>query len=133
MSRRAATPPNAPAPAGPYSPAVAIGRLVHTAGQVGVDAGTRAPLAGVEAQTRAALEHVRDALQAAGASLDDVLRVGVFLTRREDFAAMNAVYREFFSAPFPARTTVYVGLPEGLLVEIDALAVLPDETDGTNA
>lgn len=124
MSRQSFTPEHAPAPAGPYSPAVRIGSFVHTAGQVGVDPESRQPREGVEAQTRQALENVRAALAAAGADMADVLRVGVFLTRSEDFAAMNAVYREFFGAPYPARSTVYVGLNPGLLVEIDALAVL---------
>ena len=125
MSRDAFVPENAPAPAGPYSHAVRIGPFVHTAGQVGVDPATRAPRDGIEAQTRQALENVSAALEAAGASMADVLRVGVYLTRAEDFAAMNAVYREFFDSPYPARSTVYVGLNPGLLVEIDALAVLP--------
>ena len=89
-----------------------------------MDPETRQAREGVEAQTRQALENVRAALAAAGASMGDVLRVGVYLTRAEDFAAMNAVYREFFDAPYPARSTVYVGLNPGLLVEIDALAVV---------
>lgn len=124
MSRQSFTPERAPATAGPYSHAVRIGPFVHTAGQVGVDPATRQAREGVEAQTRQALDNLRAALAAAGASMDDVLRVGVYLTRAEDFAAMNAVYREFFDAPYPARSTVYVGLNPGLLVEIDALAVL---------
>lgn len=124
MSREGFTPENAPAPAGPYSHAVRIGPFVHTAGQVGVDPETRQPREGVEAQTRQTLENVRAALLAAGAGMGDVLRVGVYLSRAEDFAAMNAVFREFFDAPYPARSTVYVGLNPGLLVEIDALAVL---------
>lgn len=124
MPRQSFTPDRAPAAAGPYSHAVRIGPFVHTAGQVGVDPETRQARVGVEEQTRQALENVRAALTAAGASMADVLRVGVYLTQAEDFAAMNAVYREFFDAPYPARSTVYVGLNPGLLVEIDALAVL---------
>lgn len=124
MPRQSFTPDRAPAAAGPYSHAVRIGPFVHTAGQVGVDPETRQARVSVEEQTRQALENVRAALTAAGASMADVLRVGVYLTQAEDFAAMNAVYREFFDAPYPARSTVYVGLNPGLLVEIDALAVL---------
>lgn len=126
MPRQSFTPDEAPAPAGPYSHAVRIGSFVHTAGQVGVDPVTRAARDGIEAQTRQALENVRAALHAAGADMRDVLRVGVYLTDPQDFQAMNAVYREFFSEPYPARSTVYVGLNPGLLVEIDALAVLQD-------
>ena len=88
----------------------------------------RAELAGpdIETQTRQCLRNVEEVLAACGASLDDVLRVGVFLAHRSDFAGMNAVYRTVFGDPPPARTTVYVGLPGELRVEIDALAVVPD-------
>ncbi|HEY8584058.1 MAG TPA: RidA family protein, partial [Capillimicrobium sp.] len=79
----------------------------------------------IETQTRQCLANVRRVLEASGATLDDVLRVGVFLTDTAHFEGMNAVYREVFGEPYPARTTVYVGLPGDLLVEIDALAVLP--------
>jgi 2-iminobutanoate/2-iminopropanoate deaminase len=64
------------------------------------------------------------ALAANGATLEDVVRTGVFLTDTDDFEAMNDVYRTTFSKPYPARTTVYVGLPAGMKVEIDAIAVL---------
>jgi 2-iminobutanoate/2-iminopropanoate deaminase len=63
-------------------------------------------------------------LEEAGSGFDDVVMLRVYLTRKEDFAEMNAVYEKFVSEPYPARTTVFVGLAEGLLVEIDALAVV---------
>jgi 2-iminobutanoate/2-iminopropanoate deaminase len=115
----------APRPAAAYSQGVRKGGLLQVAGQVPVD-----PVTGlivgetVGEQTRQALDNVRAVLDEAGAGFDDVVMLRVYLARREDFAAMNAVYDEYLGEPYPARTTVFVGLAEGLLVEIDALAVV---------
>jgi 2-iminobutanoate/2-iminopropanoate deaminase len=127
MARQAGVTSRAPQPVGPYSQSARIGRLVHAAGQ-GADDPSTGKLAGsdIETQTRQCLRNVEEVLAACGASLDDVLRVGVFLVHRSDFAGMNAVYRTVFGDPPPARTTVYVGLPGELRVEIDALAVVSD-------
>jgi 2-iminobutanoate/2-iminopropanoate deaminase len=124
-SRRIAAPAGGlTTPAGPYSHAALIGALVAVSGQVGIDASTGQVVSGgVGPQVRQALANLHDALRAADSSPELVLRVGVYLTRQDDFAAMNEVYSETFRAPFPARTTIYVGLPAGLLVEIDALAI----------
>ena len=112
----------APSPAGPYSQSARIGSIVAASGQGG--AGPDGTLSDdIATQTRQALLNVSASLAASGVALDDVIHVRVYLAEREHFAAMNAVYQEAFSAPFPARTTVYVGLPDGLLIEIDALAV----------
>jgi 2-iminobutanoate/2-iminopropanoate deaminase len=112
-----------PQPAGPYSPSIRIGSIAVCAGQ-----GARSPdglmAEGIEAQTRQTLDNVVAALGAVGATADDVAQVRVYLTDTEHFAAMNEVYRSYFDEPFPARTTVYVMLPAGLLIEVDALAVL---------
>lgn len=126
MTRHPGVTDRAPKPIGPYSQSVRIGRLVHAAGQ-GADDPATGRLAGpdIEGQTRQCLRNLEEVLAASGASLDDVLRVGVFLAHREDFEGMNAVYGTFFGDPAPARTTVYVGLPGELRVEIDAIAVLP--------
>jgi 2-iminobutanoate/2-iminopropanoate deaminase len=125
MSRTQGRTAEAPAPAGPYSQSVRIGSIVAAAGQGGADPATGELVGpGVAEQTRQALANVAAVLAACGASLDDVIRVGVFLTDTEDFAALNDVYRSVFSEPFPARTTVYVGLPAGMKVEIDALALV---------
>jgi 2-iminobutanoate/2-iminopropanoate deaminase len=125
--REAGVTRNAPAPVGPYSQSARIGRLVHAAGQ-GADDPATGRLAGpdIETQTRQCLRNLEAVLAASDATLDDVLRVGVFLAHRSDFEGMNAVYRTAFADPPPARTTVYVGLPGELRVEIDALAVLPE-------
>ena len=127
MARHAGVTSRAPQPVGPYSQSARIGRLVHTAGQ-GADDPSSGELAGpdIERQTRQCLRNVEEVLAACGASLDDVLRVGVFLAHRSDFEGMNEVYRTVFGDPPPARTTVYIGLPGDLRVEIDALAVVPD-------
>jgi reactive intermediate/imine deaminase len=115
----------APAPVGPYSQSIRIGNLVAVAGQVGVDARTgQAVSDDIAAQTAQTFRNISACLAAAGATLDDVIRVDVYLTNIADFAAMNAVYAEQFAPPYPARTTVYVGLPAGLKVEITTLAVL---------
>lgn len=127
MPRQAGSTEAAPPPAGPYSQSVRIGPIVASAGQ-GADDPATGELAGpdIETQTRQCLRNVAAVLEAGGATLDDVIRCGVFLARKEDFEDMNRVYREVFAEPLPVRTTVYVGLPSDLLVEIDALAVVED-------
>jgi 2-iminobutanoate/2-iminopropanoate deaminase len=117
----------APAPVASYSQAVRKGNLLQVAGQGPVDPATGAYAGSTIAeQTRQVLRNIEAILAAAGASFDDVMMMRVYLARAEDFAGMNEVYREFVGEPFPGRTTVYVGLPEGMLVEIDALAVLDE-------
>jgi 2-iminobutanoate/2-iminopropanoate deaminase len=115
-------------PAGAYSPGViAEGRFVYVSGQASLRDG--AIVSGtVEEETRLALANVRTVLAEAGADLEDVVRVGVYLADIGDFAAMNAVYAEHFSAPLPARTTIGAELP-GIKVEIDCVAVLPESGD----
>lgn len=111
----------APVPAGPYSQSVRIGNVVSCSGQAGVTPDGRV-VEGIEAQTAQAFENIAAALEAVGSSLDEVVHVRVYLTDLGQFAAMNEVYESVFDTPYPARTTVYVGLPPGLLVEIDAVA-----------
>jgi 2-iminobutanoate/2-iminopropanoate deaminase len=115
----------APAPAASYSQAVRSGTMLAVAGQVGIDPATGQIVSDdVAEQTRQTLRNVTAVLEAAGASMADVIQLRVFLTDRAHFAAMNEVYAEFVTDPFPARTTVFVGLGAGFLVEIDALAVI---------
>jgi 2-iminobutanoate/2-iminopropanoate deaminase len=126
--RIAGTTDTAPAPVGPYSQSVRIGDLVAVAGQAGVDPGTgRLVSDAVADQVEQTFRNIDACLAASGAGLDDVIRVDVYLTEVADFAAMNEVYARVFTEPYPARTTVYVGLPPGLKVEITALAVRPSE------
>ncbi len=117
---------NAPEAIGPYSQAVDSGTgLVFLSGQLPIDPATGAfPEGGVKEQTRQSLLNVAAILREAGLGLGNVVKTTVFLSDMGDFAAMNEVYAEFFSAPFPARSAVAVkALPKGALVEIECIAV----------
>ena len=115
-----------PTPKGPYSPAVRAGNLVFVSGQGPVDPGTGEVLRGtIEQQTELVLSNIKTILDAAGSSLDRVVKTTVYLDRIEDFAAMNNVYGTFFSSSPPARTTIEAAnLPLGIGVEIDAIAIV---------
>jgi len=119
---------NLPAPRGPYSPGVVYDRLIFVSGQGATDPATGS-LAGpdIETQTEQVLKNISAILEAAGSSLNHVLRCGVFLTDIRDFPQMNAVYARMFGDNRPARTTVQVALlpAQDLKVEIDAIAYIP--------
>jgi 2-iminobutanoate/2-iminopropanoate deaminase len=115
----------APAAIGPYSQAISSGAgLVFVSGQLPIDPATGAfPEGGVKEQTRQSLTNAASILEAAGLSLKNVVKTTVFLADMADFAAMNEVYAQLFSAPFPARSAVAVKtLPKGALVEIECIA-----------
>ena len=113
---------DSPRPRGPYSPAIVADGFVFVAGQGPVNPRTdELELGDIRAETRRTLENVRAILDAAGSSLREVVRVGVFLSDMKDFDAMNEVYREFFPEDPPARTTVGAQLPK-IKVEIDCIA-----------
>lgn len=115
---------SAPAPIGPYSQAIANGELIFASGQIALDPANGEFLGGdVQAQTRHALENLSAVLQAAGSSLGQVVKTTVFLTSMANFAAMNAVYGEYFVGVPPARSTIGVAeLPKNALVEIEVIA-----------
>ncbi|MCY4466077.1 MAG: RidA family protein [Chloroflexi bacterium] len=117
---------NAPAAVGAYSQGIIANGFVFTAGQIPLIPGTSSLReGGIEAQTRQSMNNVKGVLEAAGSSLDKVVKTTVFLADINDFAAFNAVYAEFFANNPPARSTVQAGgLPVGALVEIEALATL---------
>jgi len=122
--RKAIFPSNAPRPRGPYSPAIVADGFVFVAGQGPVNPQTNElELGDIRSETRRTLQNIQTILKAAGSSLADVVRVGVFLADMDDFAAMNDVYREFFPEAPPARTTVGAQLPQ-IKVEIDCIARL---------
>lgn len=122
---------NVPAAIGPYSVAVSTGSLVFVSGQLGIDKETgNLVTGGIQAQTRKALENMRAILESAGLSMENVVKTTVFLLDMGKFSDMNAVYAEFFSNDFPARSAIQVaGLPKNGIVEIEAIAVKPHEHD----
>jgi 2-iminobutanoate/2-iminopropanoate deaminase len=109
----------------PLSAAVLNGSFLFVSGQVGIDPMTR-QVAGsdIASQTRQALTNIRTLVEAAGMSMSDIVKVGIFLVDPDDFAAMNEVYATFFAPPYPARATVGIRLNDpSLLIELDAIAM----------
>ena len=123
MSRHAIATEKAPAAIGPYSQAVRSANTVFLSGQIPLDPATGQLVDGdISAQSRRVFDNLQAVCQAAGGSLDDVMRIGIYLTDLGDFAAVNAVMADYFSAPYPARSTIEVaGLPRGAQVEVDAI------------
>ena len=122
--RKAIVTEQAPKPVGPYSQAIVEGDFIFVAGQGPLNPGTgRVELGDARSETKRVFENMRAILDAAGSSLDDVVKCNVYLRDINDFAAMNEVYATYFSAPFPARTTIQAGaLPGGIAVEIECIA-----------
>lgn len=118
----------APAALGPYSVAIRAGHYVFTSGQLGIDPKTGSIVeGGVEAEVRQALTNVKNILEAAGSSLDLVVKTTVFLRDMADFAKMNAVYAEFLGTNSPARSAVQVVLPKNGAVEIETIALVAED------
>lgn len=117
----------APAAIGPYSQAVKLENLIFTSGQIPADpsSGEIVP-GGVEPQARQALKNLKEVLNAAGASLNNVIKTTVFIKNMDDFALINGIYAQFFGEQPPARSCVEVArLPKDVLVEIEAVAYIP--------
>lgn len=125
MSRHAIATEHAPAAIGPYSQAVRSGSSVFLSGQIPLDPATGQLVEGdIATQARRVFDNLQAVCQAAGGSLDDVMRIGIYLTDLGDFATVNAVMADYFRAPYPARSTIEVaGLPRGAQVEVDAILV----------
>ncbi len=125
MSKEVVRSDRAPLPIGPYSQAIRAGGLLFLAGQLALDPATGQFLAGdIKTQTRRALENLAAVLEAAGSSMDRVVKTTVFLKDMNDFGAMNEEYASFFRELPPARTTIQAGrLPRDALVEIDLIAL----------
>jgi 2-iminobutanoate/2-iminopropanoate deaminase len=116
---------HAPAAMGPYSQAIMLNGMVYTAGQTGVDPATgKLVEGGIEEQAHRVLKNVKAVLEAAGSSLDRVVKTTVFLSSMSDFAVMNGIYAQYFGTDTPpARSTVQVaGLPLGAMIEIETIA-----------
>ena len=115
-----------PKPIAPYSPGIKVGNFVFTSGQVAFDPMTGEVVGSTTAeQTEQTLKNLSDVLEAAGSSLEHVVKTTVFLSDLNDFKEMNAVYGKFFQNNPPARSTVQAGLVLGLKVEIEAIAIIP--------
>ena len=129
MGRRAVKSDQAPEALGPYSQAIVAGNTVYCSGTTGIDPETGEAADGIEAQTDQALRNLAAVLGAAGCSMDDIVKTTIFYAEVEDFAALNETYARHMPDPPPARSApANVRLPRGLLVSIDAIAVLPEST-----
>jgi 2-iminobutanoate/2-iminopropanoate deaminase len=111
-------------PVGPQSHAVRRGNILAIGGQVGADPHSGILCEGIHEQLRQAVTNIQELLKEAGSSFADVIMLHVYLTEEGHFREMNSVFSKFLTEPFPARTTVYTQLPPGMLVEVDALAVI---------
>lgn len=112
----------------PLTPALRRGGWVCTSGQVGIDPDTAQIVGtGFAEQAHQAFRNIRALIEQAGLTMADVIKVTVFLTRAEDFAALNAIYAQYFAAPYPCRSTLIVALqPAVLLIEVEATALAPE-------
>ena len=124
MTRKSVTSEDAPKAIGPYSQAVWTGDLIYCSGQTPIDPLTgKLVSGGIEEQTQQAFNNLGSVLASAGLSMENVIKVNVYLTSMSNFAGMNQIYQQIFSAPYPARTTVAVAeLPLQALVEIELIA-----------
>lgn len=127
MPRTIISTKDAPAAIGTYSQAVAAGRTVYLAGQIGLDPKTGLLVDGIEAQTQRVFQNLAAVASASGSSLADAVKVTVYLADLAHYAKVNEIMATYFTPPYPARAAVGVAaLPRGALVEIDAILVLPD-------
>jgi 2-iminobutanoate/2-iminopropanoate deaminase len=126
MTRHSVHTDDAPAALGPYSQAIVAGGFVFCSGTAGIDPATGEIPEGIEAQTELALRSIAATLEAAGSSMDHLVKTTIFYSDVADFAALNAVYARHMPTPPPARSApANVVLPRGLLVSIDAIATMP--------
>ena len=126
MPRTAIHSEQAPAAIGPYSQATRAGNMVFFSGQIPLDPASGDLVGGgIEAQARRAFDNLRAVCEAAGGGMDDIVRVGLYLTDLSQFAAVNTVMGEYFGQPYPARSTIEVSaLPKGAGFEVDGVMVL---------
>ncbi|RPJ52126.1 MAG: deaminase [Acidobacteria bacterium] len=124
MARTVVRTDKAPTPLGPYSQAIVVGDTIYVAGQGPADPATgKISKATFEEQAALTLANIQAILQAAGSSLQDVVKVTVYLADNNDFAKLNEVYQRYFKEPYPARATVGADLLFGILIEVDCIAV----------
>ena len=124
--KKALLTPLAPAPIGPYSQAVRCGKTIYISGQIGLNLETGELFYGTKAQLIRIFTSLEEIVKISGGTLDDVVKLTVFVTDLADFALVNEHIEELFKAPFPARSVVEVkGLPRGASVELEAIMQLP--------
>lgn len=118
------TTPSAPAAIGPYSQAIIANGMLYTSGQIPIDPQTGNIVSGgIEAQAHQAFANVRNLVEAAGINMSHVVKVTVYMADMADFATVNTIYEQYFTAPYPARSAVAMKqLPKGALIEIEAIA-----------
>lgn len=115
----------APAAIGPYSQAQIVGNMVYTSGQIPIDPATGTIVEGLEAQANQVFKNIAALLEAAGSHISKVVKTTVFIKNMDDFAAINAVYGQYFTQPYPARSCVEVArLPKDVLLECEVIAEL---------
>ena len=115
----------APAAIGPYSQAIVSGGLVYTSGQIAIIPETGELAAGLEAQANQVFKNLTELLKAAGSDMSKIIKTTVFIKHMDDFSAINAIYAQYFTQPFPARSCVEVArLPKDVLLECEAIAEL---------
>lgn len=123
MSKKIISTVNAPAAIGPYSQAVEANGFVFASGQIPIDPETGKIPEGIEAQAKQALTNVKNLVEAAGLTLDNVIKTSVFISNMDDFALVNEIYKAFFTKDFPARSCVEVSrLPKDVLIEVEVIA-----------
>ncbi|MGL5749716.1 MAG: RidA family protein [Paraclostridium sp.] len=125
MNKCAVVTENAPKALGPYSQGIIVGNMVYTSGELGIDPSTMKLKETIEEQTRQALENIKAILIASKTSMSEVIKVTLYITNIDDFAKINAIYSQYFTQPFPARSVVQVSkLPLNAQIEIDAVALI---------
>ena len=124
MEKKVIATNKAPAAIGPYSQAIEVNGMIYTSGMIPVIPETGEIVEGIENQARQALTNVKNLLEAAGSSMDRVVKTTVFIKDMNDFAAVNSVYATFFTGSFPSRSCVEVArLPKDVLIEMEAVAL----------
>jgi reactive intermediate/imine deaminase len=127
MTRQVIQTADAPAAIGPYSQAIRVGATLYLSGQIGLDPKTAQLVDGVEAQAHQVFRNMRAVAQAAGASLDDVVKLSIMVADLGDFAKVNEIMATYFAAPYPARSTYQVaGLPRGARIEVEGIVAMPE-------
>ena len=125
MAKQIISSKEAPAAIGPYSQAVRVGDIVYMSGQIGLDPTTGMLVEGIDAQAHQVFLNLRGVAEAAGATLDSIVKLTVYVVDMGDFAKVNEIMQSYFKPPYPARSTIEIaGLPRGARVEVEGIIAL---------